>query len=76
MSERIIIGEGERAGLPISAPITTPESNHAHWPKTSVRWVRKGSESSPQYFVLECFDPNELKWFEVPCVIPEEHKTQ
>lgn len=64
---RIIIGETERAGLPISAPV---EKNIEYEiPPTTIRWLKKGDS-----FVLEQWKlenprgPTRGVWIEIPCV--------
>jgi hypothetical protein len=61
-SDRIIIGENQIAGLPISAPVTTEENVDIHCP---IRWCHNGTS-----FVLAYFCISTSKWIEVPCVIP------
>jgi len=74
VSKRIIIGEMERAGLPISAPVITPD-RHTFHEFPPARWVQKGVDSQPSYFVLEAWNATTAEWQEVPCVIPLEHQT-
>ena len=65
---RIIIGQNEIAGLPISAPIEKDDG--AQFPKTTVRWRKKGES-----FVLEQWKlenpkgPTRGIWVEAPCVV-------
>lgn len=73
MSERIIIGESERAGHPISAPV---EKSGDGFPSTMIRWRHTGTS-----FVLEQWKKNVHPsgkpfgiWVEVPCVMPEQGK--
>jgi len=63
---RIIIGESERAGLPISAPLQKPHTGDV--PEIKLRWRNTGTS-----FVLELWrmvDNSESKWewVEIPCV--------
>lgn len=55
--ERIIIGEAERAGLPISAPVI---HNETDCNAVGMRWVRRD-----QSFALEVFREM-FGWIEVP----------
>lgn len=56
---RMIIGESEQAGIPISAPIH--DNNKPFIP--TMRW-RRDSNS----FVLEQWREHALEWVEIPCV--------
>jgi len=69
MSDRILIGEIERAGLPISAVAVNPASHLADAALTHMRWVKRET-----CFVLEWFNPLSREWQEVPCLISEEDK--
>lgn len=62
MSERIIIGEKEQCGLPISAPMV-PKKKFV-FEAGSVRWRRQDD-----YFVLEQWSDFQRKWIEIPCVV-------
>lgn len=53
-SERLIIGEGERAGWPISAPITLNSDPY------TMRWTKRGDGT----FALEYCERG--VWIEVP----------
>lgn len=57
-SERIVLGEGERAGLPISARLLKEAPAGLY----KVRWRHCGT-----HFVLEFFDMMAREWVEVPC---------
>ena len=59
MSERIIIGEMDQAGLPISAPVAT-DSSTCSYKISGVRWVKHD-----HYFALEQFDVFLRRWVEV-----------
>jgi hypothetical protein len=61
----MIIGESERAGWPIQAPIATPDLNPA------IRWVAKPTG----VFVLEYQDPH-AGWLEVPVVDQRQAQAQ
>ena len=69
LETRIIIGETELAGLPISAPCR--KDNDEQWPTTTIRWRKAGT-----HFVLEQWKlenpkgPTRWVWVEVPCVEP------
>jgi len=58
MSDRMIIGESERAGLPMSAPVSREQII-----RTSVRWKHNGDS-----FSLEFWNDCERRWIEVPVV--------
>lgn len=66
--KRIIIGQGENAGLPISAPIDVPEEGAI--PKSTLRWRHNGTHFWLEQWKLE--NPrNPITrgiWVEVPCV--------
>ncbi len=58
---RLVIGEGERAGLPISAPIQSLDA-----PGTlvaEIRWHKRDG-----YFALQWWNRSQQKWLDVPVV--------
>jgi hypothetical protein len=64
MSKRVVIGEGERAGWPISAEVIHQGSSLPSAP--DVRWRQMDG-----YFILEWFNHRTGAWQEVPCIAPE-----
>lgn len=75
MSERIIIGETEQAGHPISAPVIEYDKSLDYCPTGIIRWRHTGTS-----FVLEQWFKNvgcgvpPGHWREVPCVIEKDPK--
>lgn len=65
---RLIIGETERAGLPISAPVVKPDHSGQPIMQGALRW-RKRPEGD---FVLEQYGRHgccSYGWHEVPCIV-------
>ena len=74
MSDRIIIGESQQAGLPISAPIGEGGGREPFL-APSIRWVKRGGPQG--HFVLEAFNGYTSQWQEVPFVdTPNEKASQ
>jgi hypothetical protein len=59
--QRIIIGESERAGLPISAPIEMKRLGDTPATSCPFRWHKKKDSFSLEYWTGD-------DWMEVPCV--------
>lgn len=66
MQERVIIGEGERAGWALSQPL-----HELAITSLPVRFIM--NEDGP-YFTLEAWDENQQKWLEVPVFRKEKTK--
>lgn len=67
-SERMIIGETEQAGLPISAPVETQGPDQI--PRTTIRWRKKdGSFVLEQWKLENPRGPTRGVWVEVPVVL-------
>lgn len=58
--ERVIIGETERAGLPISAPLN-PDNTLA-----TLRWRNMGASFVLEQYIIPVQGSG--RWVEVPCV--------
>jgi hypothetical protein len=60
-TERVVIGATERAGWPISAPVTREKSS-----LPPVRWVQN---PEGYYYELQAWSEHSHKWESVPCFI-------
>lgn len=63
-AERIIIGESQHAGLPVSAPVT--HDDHAWF--GAMRWRHNGNSFSLEH----CGQDG--KWREVPCFVAQKNE--
>ncbi len=63
---RIIIGESERAGLPISAPLQKPCVDEV--PEIKLRWRNTGTSFVLELWRLVSASESKWEWTEIPCV--------
>jgi len=64
--KRVIIGETERAGLPISAPIQNPTTDPV--PEIKLRWRNTGTSFVLEIWRLTNAAESKWEWLEIPCV--------